>query len=120
MPAPSEAEIHAFLQQQVRFWNEGRRQDMTDLYRTYAYEDLTIEYVGQPIGDGWKTYDHMWDAYGGKVKVELVEVLVNGSEAAYFARNVRLVGGAANPSIETYRFEPGRLHIRYFHRTDTQ
>jgi hypothetical protein len=32
---------------------------------------------------------------------------------------VRLEGGLANPSIEIYRFEAGRPHIRYFRRSDT-
>ena len=54
----------------------------------------------------------MWDAYAGRVRSEVVEVLVNGNEGACFLRNLRTESGVANPSIEIYRFEEGRLHIR--------
>src|ERR1700733_3259733 len=67
MSIPSEDEISHFLTNQLAFWNAGRRQDMTDLYRKYAGDQLVIEYVGEPIGDGWASYNHMWDTYGGKV-----------------------------------------------------
>jgi hypothetical protein len=119
MATPNESEIRDFLTRQVALWNSGNRKEMTDLYRKYARDQLVIEYVGQPIGDGWKTYEHMWDAYGGSVKTDVVEILVNGNEGACSMRNVRVASGLANPSIEIYRFEEGRLHIRYFHRTDT-
>jgi len=42
-------------------------------------------------------------------------LLVNGSEGACHHRNFRLASGVVNPSIETYRFEEGRLFIRYFY-----
>jgi hypothetical protein len=89
---------------------------MTDLYRKYAGDQLVIEYVGQPIGDGWKTYEHMWDTYNGSVRTDVIEVLINGNEAACYYNNVRLATGLGNPSIEIYRFDDRRLHIRYFHR----
>jgi hypothetical protein len=117
---PTEAEIRAFMARQVECWNAGDRAGMDALYRRYAPDSLTIEYVGQPLGDGWKTYEHMWDAYAGRVRTDIVEILVNANEGAVFARNVRVASGLANPSIETYRFEPGSLHIRYFHRADTR
>jgi hypothetical protein len=62
----------------------------------------------------------MWDTYAGRVRTDIVELLVNGAEGAVFARNVRVASGIANPSIETYRFEPAALYIRYFHRADTE
>jgi hypothetical protein len=119
MTIPSQGEIYDFLKQQVALWNAGEREAMTALYRQYAPDGLVIEYVGEPIGDGWQTFEHMWDAYSGKVRSEVIEMLVNGNEGACFLRNLRPASGVANPSIEIYRFEEGRLHIRYFHRTDT-
>ena len=117
MSIPSEAEIHEFLTSQLEMFNEGRREEMTALYRKYAADELIIEYVGQPVGDGWKTFDHMWDNYGGLVKTNCAEMFINGNEGACYMKNVRVATGVANPSIEIYRFEPGRLHIRYFHNT---
>ena len=115
MSNPSEAEIRAFITGQVAFWNAGERDSMTALYERHAPSGLVIEYVGQPLGDGWATYNHMWDTYAGQVVVEVLEILVNGNEAACSIRNVRTATGLYNPSIETYRFEDGMLHIRYFH-----
>jgi len=116
MTIPSERDIEEFLRKHIEYWNAGKRPEMTALYRKYAEDQLVIEYVGHPIGDGWETYNHMWDTYGGKVINDVIEVLVNGNEAACYYRNVRLATGLANPSIEIYRFENRRLHIRYFHR----
>jgi hypothetical protein len=116
MAIPSENEIRSFLSQQLEYWNAGKRPEMTALYRKYAAEQLIIEYVGQPIGDGWKTYDHMWDTYNGHVRTDTVQVLVNGNEGACHFNNVRVATGLGNPSIEIYRFDERRLHIRYFHQ----
>ena len=113
--APSADEIRAFLTQQLTYWNAGQRQEMTDLYRRYARDQLTIEFVGQPIGDGWAAYNKMWDDYGGKVRTDVVQILVNGHEGACHFSNVRKATGVANQSIEIYNFGEGRLHIRYFH-----
>lgn len=116
MAIPDEREIREFMTQQVALWNAGDREAMTQMYRRYAPRELVIEYIGQPIGDGWATYDHMWDAYAGRVRLEIVELLVNGQEAAAFHQNIRVESGLSNPSIETYRFEEGRMVIRYFSR----
>lgn len=116
MTIPKNDEIRDFLARQIEYWNGGHREQMTALYRQYALDELVIEYVGHPVGDGWAAYEHMWDTYAGQVRTEVVQVLVNGNEAACHYRNVRVASGTANPSIETYRFDEGRLHIRYFHR----
>ena len=120
MAVPNEREIFDFLNHQVALWNSGKRQEMTDLYRHYARDQLSIEYVGQPIGDGWKAFERMWDMHGGIVRSDIVEILVTGNEGACAMRNVRLASGLFNPSIELYRFEEGRLFIRYFYRVDTE
>ncbi len=115
MSIPDADEIRHFLHEQIEMWNEGRREDHAALYRRYATDGLVIEYVGQPVGDGWATFNHMWDAYGGKIRIEIVQALVNGREAACHHLNIRNASGLSNPSIETYRFEDGRLFIRYFY-----
>ena len=117
MSNPSEAEIREFLVQQIALWNAEKRQEMTDMYKRYSPKGLAIEYVGQPAGDGWAAYEHMWDEYGGRVKGEIVEILVNGNEAACHFLNVRKDSGIRNPSIETYRFDDGKLTVRYYHRS---
>lgn len=118
MSMPTEAEIRTFMEQQVAFWNDGDRDQMTALYRRYAGNGLTIEYVGHPIGDGWQTYEHIWDNYAGRVKLEPQAILVSGTEGACFIRNVRTATGLVNPSIETYRFGEGTLAVRYFHQSN--
>jgi hypothetical protein len=117
MAIPSESEIKTFLTQQLEYWNSSRRAEMTALYKKYAQSKLIIEYVGQPIGDGWTAFDHMWDNYNGKVRTDAIEMLVNGNEGACHYNNVRVATGIGNHSIEIYRFDEGRLHIRYFHRS---
>jgi ketosteroid isomerase-like protein len=117
MAIPTEKEIKLFLTRQLEYWNARQREEMTALYRKYAQDQLVIEYVGQPIGDGWETYNHMWDTYNGKVRTDVVQVLVNGNEGACHFNNVRVATGSGNPSIEIYRFDDRRLHIRYFHET---
>lgn len=115
MAVPDADEIRRFLHEQLDLWNAGQREEHRSLYRRYAPEELVIEYIGQPVGDGWRTFEQMWDAYGGRVRVEAVEMLVNGNEAACHHLNVRLASGIARPSIETYRFEDRRLLVRYFY-----
>jgi hypothetical protein len=115
MAVPTQDEIRHFLHEQIELWNAGKREEQTALYRRFAADELVIEYIGQPVGDGWQTFNHMWDTFGGKVRVEVELMLVNGSEGACHHRNVRLASGVANPSIETYRFEEGRLFVRYFY-----
>ncbi len=115
--ATSKADIEAFLTQQILYWNTNRRAEMKALYEKYSPNGLVIEFVGSPIGDGWKTFDHMWDTYAGTVRTDIKEIMVNGEEGACYLHNVRVATGLVNPSIEIYNFAGGRLHIRYFHRS---
>src|SRR3546814_18641431 len=64
--------------------------------------------------------DEMWDQYGGVCTTELVELIVNGNEAAAFVQNHMKTddGIVTIPSLETYKVENGKLHIRYFHRSE--
>jgi hypothetical protein len=118
MPVPSEKEIETFLNEHIRLWNACDREGFAALYRKYAPDKLIIEYVGIPIGDGWAAFNHMWDTYNGKVRVEIDTILVNGYEGACHYENVIKESGQSKPSLELYRFGEGELHIRYFHQSE--
>lgn len=115
---PTEKEIHAFLHDHIRFWNAGDREGFEGLYRRYGANGLSIEYVGHPIGDGWEAFNQLWDGYNGKFRVDIEQVLVNGSEGACHYGNVMLDSGVCSPSLEIYKFGDGTLSIRYFHKKD--
>jgi hypothetical protein len=118
MPVPTEKEINTFLNEHIRLWNACDREGFTALYLKYASNRLIIEYVGVPIGDGWAAFNHMWDTYNGKVRVDIDTILVNGNEGACHYENVIKENGQSNPSLELYRFGNGELHIRYFHQSE--
>jgi hypothetical protein len=111
-------QIRAFLIANIELWNAKDRGGHTDLYRAAAPNGLIIEYVGQPIGDGWATFNHMWDTYNGLFHVDIGEIFVNGNEGACLYHNVLVADGKSNPTIEIYRFDQGKLHVRYFHHAD--
>jgi hypothetical protein len=120
MNQPSAAAISAFLVEQYALWNQGKRAELIALFRELAPKGLTIEYVGTPVQDGWKAMDDIWDQHGGHVTIEVVQILVNGNEAAVHALNHHVEkDGRINtrPSIEIYRFAEGTLQIRYFYPT---
>jgi hypothetical protein len=118
MPIPSEREIRTFLNEHIRLWNACDRDGFTALYEKYAPNGLIIEYVGVPIGDGWAAFNHMWDTYNGKVRVDIDTILVNGNEGACHYDNVDKATEQGSPSLEVYRFGDGKMHIRYFHHSD--
>lgn len=109
-------EMEYFVRKQLELWNALDRAGMTAMYRQHAPNGLIIEYVGHPIGDGWDTFNHMWDNYGtGEIRTEIKEIIANGNEVACYFHNVRIASGKYNPSIEIYKMQKGVLHIRYFH-----
>ena len=112
--------IERFLRAQYRLWNEQKFDEMIDLFRSVAPGKLTIEYVGLPPLDGWKALDEMCEAYGGKTRTDVQELLINGNEAAVHVLNRRdkASGIPPSPSIEFYRFDKGNLEIRYFYRAN--
>jgi hypothetical protein len=114
---PTPAEIDGFLRKQLEFWNASDRAGMEALYRRYAPNGLIIEYVGLPVGDGWEAFAHLWDNYGGHVRTDIKEILVNGVEGACYFHNVHRASGRVSPSLEIYNFGGGKLHIRYFHNS---
>lgn len=117
MNAPDPKTIEAFLRLQYQQWANGEFEAMLEEFRKIAPNGLTIEYVGSEPRDGWVELDEMWEQYGNKCPTELVTVLVNGNEAATYVYNhLKTEDGIKTlPSIETYTFTNGTLHVRYFH-----
>ena len=56
----------------------------------------------------------MYDKHNAQFRLEDVETIINGNEAAVHHRNCIVGSDAVIESIETYRFEPGRLSVVYF------
>lgn len=107
------------IRDNYRLWSEGKREELDRLFRALGPKGFSIEYVGSPPVEGAQAMAEMWDEYGGKCTTEALEVIVNGNEgAAYVANHLQTDDGIVTlPSLETYKVEDGRLHIRYFHRT---
>ena len=106
--------IEQFLHAQAKAWNEGDKDAFFGAYRAAAPGGLQIEYVGHPGGDGWPILEGMWTQQNAKIQIETVATIVNANEAACHNRN--WVRGTQNwiETIETYRFDSGRLQVRYF------
>lgn len=111
---PSE-QIERFMSGQVRCWNEHDRAGLLALYREAAPNLLDIEYVGRAQqADGWLVIEEMYDKHNHQFRLEVVSTIINGCEAAVHHRNCIVGTNQVIESIETYRFGPGSLHVRYF------
>jgi hypothetical protein len=108
------ATIEQFIHAQVRAWNTGDREAFFAAYRAAAPNGLLIEYVGRPASDGWPVLEGMWLQQSAKIEIEEVVAIVNGQEAACHNRNKIRGTTRAIDTIELYRFDHGRLHVRYF------
>ena len=106
--------IEAFLHEQTEHWNAGDKPAFLAAYRRMAPLALSIEYVGRPPQDGWPVLEQMWEQQQAKIRVEPVHKIVNGNEAACHIRNVIIGTARAIETIELFRFEEGRLFVRYF------
>lgn len=112
-------DLEQAIRDTYRLWNEGRRDELDQLFRALGPQGFTIEYVGSPAVEGSAAMAAMWDEYGGKCTTEAIAVIVNGNEgAAYVANHLQTSDGIVTlPSLETYKVEGGKLHVRYYHRT---
>ena len=109
-----QADIEGFLHGQVAAWNAGDTAAFFAAYRAAAPPGLVIEYVGRPAGDGWPVREGMWAQQSAKIEIEEVVAIVNGIEAACHNRNKVRGTAMAIDTIEIYRFDGGRLNVRYF------
>jgi len=111
----SQETIERFMHGQAAAWNAHDRAGLLALYREVAAEHLSIEYVGRTDqADGWLVIEEMYDKHNAQFRLEQVMTIVNGNEAAAHHRNCIRGTDMVIESIETYRFEPGRLTVRYF------
>ncbi|SOE73136.1 hypothetical protein SAMN05446635_4719 [Burkholderia sp. OK233] len=106
--------IPAFLHGQTEHWNAGDKAAFFDAYRRVAPAGLTIEYIGRPPQDGWPVLEHMWENQRANIRAEPVAKIINGNEAACYVRNVIIGTDRAIETVELFRFEAGRLFVRYF------
>ncbi|WP_380879589.1 hypothetical protein ACFB49_23120 [Sphingomonas sp. DBB INV C78] len=116
MANPSSDEIATFLREQYLLWNDQKRDELMAYFRRMAPNGFTIEYVGRLPQDGEQAMEEMFAQYGGKCRTDLLQLLVNGNEAATYVDNRFVDTDVGMPSIETYKFEDGRMQIRYFHQ----
>jgi len=109
------AVIERFMRGQVHCWNAHDKAGFLAWYREVAPNGLDIEYVGRDEqADGWFVIEEMYDKHNAQIRLEVVTTIVNGNEAAVHHRN-RIAGtDLAIESLETYRFDAGRLWVRYF------
>lgn len=117
-PTTAEQSLRDFVFQQIELWNGGRKADFMALYRDTAPAGLTLEYVAKQTltGDAaWAGLEHMWETYHAKVKLQLFECIVNGSDAACYFRNLWSGEQSLSSGIEVYSLREGALHARLFH-----
>ena len=115
MISVSKEAIERFMHGQVACWNAHDKAGLMALYREMAAEHLVIGYAGRSTDkDGWFIIEEMYDKHNAQFRLEVVETIINGNEAAVQHRNCIVGSNAVIESIETYRFEPGRLSVVYF------
>lgn len=100
-------------------WNNGDLEGVQSAFAELGPKGYSIEYVGNPPLDGPAAVQDMWDNYAGTCTTDIVQLIVNGDEAAALIHNnLKTADGITTlPSIETYRVENGALTVRYYHRT---
>jgi ketosteroid isomerase-like protein len=100
-------------------WNANNREGVIAAFEALGPKGFTVEYVGNAPLEGRAAVEDMWTQYAGKCTTEIVQLIVNGNEAAALIHNnLKADGGIVTlPSIETYKLRDGMLEVRYFHRT---
>ncbi|MEH6482978.1 MULTISPECIES: nuclear transport factor 2 family protein [Pseudomonas] len=106
--------IEEFLHGQVECWNNGDKEGFFAHYRQVAPNGLSIEYVGKPQHDAWLTLEGMWAQQQPKIRIDVRQCIVNANEAACQHLNAFREQDGGIDTIETYRFEDGKLFVRYF------
>lgn len=117
-PTPEASRIRSPLFDQVLHWKTGHRQAFMGLYRRMAHARVTLEYVGkhQASGDGaWDDVEPRSDTCNRQLQLQMVECLVNGSEAARCLRSRWPGPQTFSTGIELHSLRAGALHARFFH-----
>ena len=106
--------IERFMHGQVAAWNAQDKPAFMALYREFAPLQLQIHYAGrEPQADGWLVIEEMWDKHNAQFRLQVVTTIINGCEAAVHHHNCIIGSDVVLESLETYRFEPGRLSVVY-------
>lgn len=107
--------IERFLHGQVECWNNGDKEGFFEHYRSVTRSGLSIEFVGRPLPtDSWEILEGMWAQQQPRCRIEVRETIINGEEAACYHYNAMRDGNGGIETIELYRFDGGRLWVRYF------
>ncbi|OGB06228.1 MAG: hypothetical protein A3E25_00525 [Burkholderiales bacterium RIFCSPHIGHO2_12_FULL_69_20] len=107
--------IARFMHGQVQCWNAHDKAGLLAHYRAVAPNGLDIDYVGRATqADGWFVIEEMYDKHNAQFRLEVVTTIVNGNEVAVHHRNCVVGTDLVIESIETYRFDAGRLWVRYY------
>jgi len=115
MSESQEEKIEKFILAQVDAWNARDKETFFSLYKAACPGKMTIEYVGKPIApDAWAVLDNMWETSAAIVDIDMVKVVVNGSEGASYHINRMPSQGLDIHTIELYSFDGDDLHIRFF------
>lgn len=118
MTLPSSERIRSFVVESIQLWNDGKKDAFMLLYKEMAPGGFRFENpVGTGVHEGWDALLKMWDDYAAIVQIEILHLIVNGSEAMAMMANKASVAGreAVRFSGETYHFyEDGSFHARYF------
>ncbi len=118
MTLPTSEQIRSFVVESIQLWNDGKKDAFMSLYKEMAPGGFRFENpVGTGVHEGWDALLKMWDDYAAIVQIEILHLIVNGSEAMAMMANKASVAGreAVRFSGETYHFyEDGSFHARYF------
>ena len=118
MTLPTSEKIRSFVVDSIRLWNEGEKDAFMAMYKDMAPGGFSFENpVGTGVQKGWDALLKMWDDYAAIVQIEILHLIVNGSEAMAMMAN--RANGIDHPVVrysgETYHFlEDGSFHARYF------
>jgi len=118
MTTPIEDTLRRFIVRQAECWNAGRKDDFLALYREHAPQGLTLEYVGKSTMTGnaaWAGLEAMWAGYAHQVRIQPVEIIVNGHDAACYYRNLWTEPGTLSTGIEVYTLRDNCIYARFFH-----
>ncbi|KMS57038.1 MULTISPECIES: nuclear transport factor 2 family protein [Sphingobium] len=118
MTLPTPDHIRGFIVESIQLWNAGDKDGFMALYKDMAPGGFRFENpVGTGVQEGWDALLKMWDDYAAIVQIEILHLIVNGSEAMAMMANKADMGGrpAIRYSGETYHFyQDGSFHARYF------
>ena len=100
-------------------WNDGNRDGVLAAFAALGPKGFTVEYIGETPLDGVAAINDMWNNYAGTCTTDVVQLIVNGNEAAALvSNNITADGNVTSlPSIETYHVDDGFLRVRYYHHT---